>query len=111
MSEKNNTAVQESIPPMGIRMIAREFKKDKIAIFSLGLLVVLLLVIFIGAMLTDQDKVMYVSIFDKYAAPGAVSTQGQKFILGADEGGYQCTDHNRSGPDGDFLRREYGLYP
>ena len=87
MSEKNNTAVQESIPPMGIRMIAREFKKDKIAIFSLGLLVVLLLVIFIGAMLTDQDKVMYVSIFDKYAAPGAVSTQGQKFILGADEGG------------------------
>ena len=30
MSEKNNTAVQESIPPMGIRMIAREFKKDKI---------------------------------------------------------------------------------
>ena len=34
MSEKNNTAVQESIPPMGIRMIAREFKKDKIAIFS-----------------------------------------------------------------------------
>ena len=87
MSEKNNTAVQESIPPMGIRMIAREFKKDKIAIFSLGLLVVSLLVIFIGAMLTDQDKVMYVSIFDKYAAPGAVSTQGQKFILGADEGG------------------------
>ena len=87
MSEKNNTAVQESIPPMGIRMIAREFKKDKIAIFSLGLLVVLLLVIFIGAMLTDQDNVMYVSIFDKYAAPGAVSTQGQKFILGADEGG------------------------
>lgn len=48
---------------------------------------VLLLVIFIGAMLTDQDKVMYVSIFDKYAAPGTVSTQGQKFILGADEGG------------------------
>ncbi|OUK40239.1 peptide ABC transporter permease, partial [Enterococcus faecium] len=43
--------------------------------------------IFIGAMLTDQDKVMYVSIFDKYAAPGTVSTQGQKFILGADEGG------------------------
>ncbi len=36
MSEKNNTAVQESIPPMGIRMIAREFKKDKVAIFSLG---------------------------------------------------------------------------
>lgn len=30
MSEKNNTAVQESIPPMGIRMIAREFKKREL---------------------------------------------------------------------------------
>lgn len=40
MSEKKKETVQESIPPMGIRMIAREFKKDKIAIFSLGLLIV-----------------------------------------------------------------------
>ena len=32
MSE-NNTAVQESIPPMGIRMIAREFKKIKLLFF------------------------------------------------------------------------------
>ncbi|RBT46652.1 hypothetical protein EB20_02513, partial [Enterococcus hirae] len=57
MSDKKKDVVQESIPPMGLRMIAREFKKDKIAIFSLGLLVILLLVIFIGALFTDQDKV------------------------------------------------------
>lgn len=87
MSDKKKEVTQESIPPMGLRMIAREFKKDKIAIFSLGLLVVLLLVIFIGALFTDQDKVMYVSIFDKYAAPGSISAEGTKFILGADEGG------------------------
>ena len=43
MSDKKKEVTQESIPPMGLRMIAREFKKDKIAIFSLGLLVVLLL--------------------------------------------------------------------
>ncbi|WP_270659787.1 ABC transporter permease [Enterococcus thailandicus] len=87
MSEKKDVVAQESVPPMGLRMIAREFKKDKIAMFSLGLLVLLLLFVFIGAILTDQDKVMYVSIFDKYAEPGAISTQGHKFLLGADEGG------------------------
>lgn len=80
---KENTAVAvpETIPPMGFRMIAREFKKDKLAIFSLVLLVAILLVVFIGALLTDQDKVMTVSILDKYAEPGG------SFILGADEGG------------------------
>lgn len=80
---KENTAVAvpETIPPMGFRMIAREFKKDKLAIFSLVLLVAILLVVFIGALLTDQDKVMTVSILDKYAEPGG------NFILGADEGG------------------------
>ncbi len=29
MSDKNKEVAQESIPPMGIRMIAREFKKIK----------------------------------------------------------------------------------
>lgn len=70
-----------SIPPTGMKMIAREFKKDKLALFSLGLLVILLLAIFIGALLTDQAAVMKVSILDKYAPPG------DGFILGADEGG------------------------
>ncbi|WP_086315139.1 ABC transporter permease [Enterococcus sp. 7F3_DIV0205] len=79
--ENTTVAVPETIPPMGFRMIAREFKKDKLAIFSLVLLVAILLVVFIGALLTDQDKVMTVSILDKYAEPGG------NFILGADEGG------------------------
>lgn len=79
--ENAAVAVPETIPPMGFRMIAREFKKDKLAIFSLVLLVGILLVVFIGALLTDQDKVMTVSILDKYAEPGG------NFILGADEGG------------------------
>ena len=79
--ENAAVAVPETIPPMGFRMIAREFKKDKLAIFSLVLLVAILLVVFIGALLTDQDKVMTVSILDKYAEPGG------NFMLGADEGG------------------------
>ncbi|MBO0477034.1 ABC transporter permease [Vagococcus sp. DIV0080] len=70
-----------SAPPTGFKMIVREFKKDKLALFSLGLLVILLLVIFIGSMFMDQAAVMKVSIFDKYAPPG------NGFLLGADEGG------------------------
>lgn len=90
MSEELNTVevVPESIPPMGFRMIIREFKKDKLAMFSLGLLVVILAAVFIGAMMIDQKDVMRVSIMDKYAAPGAYSsTKDTVFRLGADEGG------------------------
>lgn len=71
-----------SAPPTGFKMIVREFKKDKLALFSLGLLTILLLTIFIGAMMLDKDAVMKVSIFDKYGEPGV-----NGFILGADEGG------------------------
>lgn len=78
--EKNVETI--SVPPTGFKMIAREFKKDKLALFSLGLLIVLLLTIFIGTMMLDKDAVMKVSIFDKYGEPGV-----NGFILGADEGG------------------------
>ena len=70
-----------SVPATGLKMIAREFKKDKLALFSLGLLVVLLVAIFIGAMITDKDAVMKVDILNKYTPPG------DGFILGTDEGG------------------------
>lgn len=70
-----------SIPPTGLKMIAREFKKDRMAMFSLVLLVVLLLGIFITALFLDQESVMKVSILDKYNPPG------DGWILGADEGG------------------------
>lgn len=33
--EKREEVLQESIPPMGFRMIAREFVKEKMAMFSL----------------------------------------------------------------------------
>ncbi|MDR2464725.1 MAG: ABC transporter permease [Streptococcaceae bacterium] len=75
---------------MGIEMIWREFKKDKIALVSLILLGVILLAVFIGALVIDQSKVTYVSIFDKYAPPGTIATDPdsvKQFILGADEGG------------------------
>lgn len=90
MNKEKNEAVTtvESIPPMGFKMIAREFKKDKLAIFSLGLLVLILLTVFIGAIVVNQDAVMKVSIFDKYAEPGMYSkAKDMTYLLGADEGG------------------------
>ena len=85
--EKREEVLQESIPPMGFRMIAREFVKEKMAMFSLILLVIILLAVFIGSLVLDQSAVMHVSILDKYAEPGTVTMNGTKFILGADEGG------------------------
>ena len=80
--EKKATNVETvSAPPTGLKMIAREFKKDKLALFSLALLIIIFAVIFIGALVLDKDAVMKVSILDKYAAPG------EGYLLGADEGG------------------------
>lgn len=82
MSEKSKQSEEVvSAPPTGFKMIAREFKKDKLALFSLGLLVTLLLIIFIGSLVLDQSAVMKVSILDKYNPPG------NGWILGSDEGG------------------------
>ena len=67
MKKKKIETINESAPPMGIKVIAREFKKDKAALFALALLIVLLLTIFIGAMFFNQDDVMTVSIFESIA--------------------------------------------
>jgi peptide/nickel transport system permease protein len=70
-----------SSPPTGLQVIGREFKKDKLAMFSLIALVVLIVGIFIWAMFIDQQEMMRVSLRDKFAAPG------EKFFFGADQGG------------------------
>lgn len=67
--------------PSGMQVVFREFKKDKLAMFSLISLVVVIVGVFIWAMLIDQEALMRVSLRDKFAAPG------DKFFLGADQGG------------------------
>ena len=91
-SRRINVSERKSVktrkyPTYGITNDFREFLKDKIAIFSLVLLVAVLLFVFIGSAVIDQSQVMHVSILDKYAAPGAVSPNGGTYLLGADEGG------------------------
>lgn len=71
-----------STPPGGFRIIAREFMKDKVALGSLILLVAILLTVFIGAALLNQEEVMKVNLMGRYLEPGV-----DGFILGTDEGG------------------------
>ncbi|WP_265459170.1 ABC transporter permease [Enterococcus sp. HY326] len=80
--KKENLALSnEHVPPMGFRMIIREFRKDKLAMFSLILLIIILLTIFIGAVVIDQSEIMRVNILDRYLPPGG------NYLLGTDEGG------------------------
>ncbi|MBD8026681.1 ABC transporter permease [Ureibacillus sp. Re31] len=78
--KKNKTYVNS--PPTGIQVVFREFMKDRLALFSLVGLVAVIIGVFIWAFFfIDQDQLMRVSLRDKFAVPG------DKFLLGADEGG------------------------
>ena len=80
LSEKNEQVL--SSPPTGWQVIWREFKKDKLAMFSLIALIIIIVGVFIWAWrFIDQETLMKISLRDKYAAPG------DKFFLGADQGG------------------------
>jgi peptide/nickel transport system permease protein len=66
----------------GLKVLAREFVKDRGALGALILLIILFLGIFIGALFLNTDKVMTVDIFKQYNHPGA-----DGMLLGGDEGG------------------------
>ncbi|RHW39877.1 ABC transporter permease [Lysinibacillus yapensis] len=69
-------------PPTGMQVVFREFMKDKLALFSLLALIVVIVGVFIWAFfIIDQQQLMRISLRDKFGAPG------EKFILGADQGG------------------------
>lgn len=70
-----------SAPPTGLRVIWREFLKDKLALFSLIFFILIILWVFIGAIVIDQDEVLRISLLDSYMPPN------DDFILGTDSGG------------------------
>ncbi len=80
-----------STPPMGFKVISREFARDKLALGSLILLVVLLVTIFIWSFIVDQDVVTTVSLWDSYLPPMSFSEdpafEGTRYILGTDSAG------------------------
>jgi peptide/nickel transport system permease protein len=58
-----------SAPPMGFKVIVREFRKDKLAMFSLIVLVLILLTTLIWSLRLDADAVMDVNILKHFAEP------------------------------------------
>lgn len=71
-----------SAPPTGLQVVFREFMKDRLALFSLITLSIIIVGVFIWAFfIIDQQQLMRVSLRDKFGEPGG------KFWLGADQGG------------------------
>ena len=78
----NETVNMASSPPTGIQVVLREFKKDKVAMFSLVGVTLIIISIFITAWLLDQESVLKINLFERYTEPGE-----NGYILGADEAG------------------------
>lgn len=79
-SSKNS---QETvIPPMGLEVLRRELVRDKVAMFSLAVVIIVALTAIIAPFFLDVDSAMTVDIFSRFAEPGE-----KGYILGADEGG------------------------
>ena len=77
-----------SSPPTGWQVIWREFRKDKLAMFSLIGMTVVIIGIFLWALFIDKEALMTISLRDKYAEPGVDKYNGTgSYILGADQGG------------------------
>ena len=82
VKEKKDTQEVVSSPATGMQVVWREFKKDKLALFSLVSITLLIIAIFVTAFFfLDQKEVMKISLRGKYAPPSA------DFWLGADVGG------------------------
>lgn len=83
MSKKQKIKeITASTPPGGLKVIAREFAKDKVGFGALILLVTILLTVFIGSALLNQEDVMKVNLMARYLPPGV-----NGHLLGTDEGG------------------------
>ncbi|AHN20847.1 ABC transporter permease [Lysinibacillus varians] len=83
MTQHNNeTVMMESTPPTGLQVVLREFKKDRVAMFSFVGVTLIIISIFITAWLLDQESVLKINLFERYTEPGK-----NGYILGADEAG------------------------
>ena len=86
MENKNEQTVEklesQSSPPTGIQVVLREFRKDKLALFSLIFSVLLMVVILVLSGIIDQAEVMSIQLIERFTEPGV-----RGYILGADEAG------------------------
>lgn len=68
--------------PSGFSVIVREFKKDKLATFSLIVFVLLIAFVTIGSFVINKDEIMQVDLFKQFLRPGE-----EGYLLGTDKGG------------------------
>ena len=85
--EKNQSKDSQSLPPMGFEVIKREFMKDKLALLSLIVFILILLFLYVAPFFLNLESATKVQIFNRYMAPGSVADTGHTYLLGADEGG------------------------
>lgn len=84
LKKKAEKDVKNTENPVGFEVIAREFKKDKIALFSFYAVTIFMIFIFIAALFIDKDALNTVDILRKYDPPSFDSIWD---ILGRDAGG------------------------
>ncbi|MGA3674922.1 ABC transporter permease [Lysinibacillus agricola] len=82
MEQKNDIMTVESTPPTGIQVVIREFRKDKLALFSFIGMNLLIITILIMAMFMNQDEILKIKLLERFTEPGV-----NGYILGADEAG------------------------
>ena len=67
--EKNIKDPVKAENPTGFSVIVREFKKDKIALFSFFAVTIFIITVFIASMFIDLQQLQTVDIFRKYEVP------------------------------------------
>ncbi|MBE5085063.1 ABC transporter permease [Lysinibacillus sphaericus] len=70
------------MPPTGIQVVIREFRKDKLALLSFIGITLLIIVILIMSVFMNQDEILRIKLLERFTEPGV-----NGYILGADEAG------------------------
>ena len=79
--EKQTEIIHYEKSPSGFSIMWREFRKDKLAMFSLVFLTLLLLGVYITSFVMKQEDIVRVDLFAIYSPPSA------EHLLGTDYGG------------------------
>ena len=79
--EKQTEVIHYEKSPSGFSIMWREFRKDKLAMFSLIFLAILLLAVYLTSFIMKQEDIVRVDLFSIYAPPSA------EHWLGTDYGG------------------------
>lgn len=83
MEQYNNEIVKfDNSPPTGIQVVLREFKKDKLAMFSFFGITFIIIGFLVAALLLNQEEVLKIKLLERYTEPGV-----NGYTLGTDEAG------------------------